>query len=199
MLAAPKHGFIYLAMPKTGSTAVEEALAPHAQMVLKGPPHIKHVRPTRFERELAPFLDASGFPRGGYQTICVVREPVDWLASWWRYRSRPALAERSPDRYTGDMTFSEFAHGVMDGQIRMGRQARFLSGGVDVLFPYEHMDTLLAWVSERVGREVALGTRNVSPPKDPDVDHELRSRLESHYETDFELWRGAVQRWATVS
>ena len=33
---------IFLTVPKTGTTAIEGALAPHAAIVLREPPQIKH-------------------------------------------------------------------------------------------------------------------------------------------------------------
>lgn len=42
MLVFWKENLVFLAVPKTGTTAIEGALALHAAMVLCEPPQIKH-------------------------------------------------------------------------------------------------------------------------------------------------------------
>ena len=42
-----------------------------------------------FERFVAPYLDWIGVP--SVETVCVIREPVDWLGSWYRYNARHAI------------------------------------------------------------------------------------------------------------
>jgi hypothetical protein len=41
MLIAPARGFVFLAMIKTGSTAIESAFGPYAQIVQKNPPQLR--------------------------------------------------------------------------------------------------------------------------------------------------------------
>ena len=48
MLAVPKYGFVVLAVPKSGSTALEAAFTKHAQLVTSGPPSLKHVTAREF-------------------------------------------------------------------------------------------------------------------------------------------------------
>ncbi len=92
MLLAPGKGFVFLASTKSGSTSIETAFMTHSQMILRKPPAIKHTTYAGFQRFLQPFLNSKGFPRESYEVVCVVREPIDWLSSWWRYRSREKLA-----------------------------------------------------------------------------------------------------------
>jgi hypothetical protein len=42
MLIAPARGLVFLAMTKTGSTAIESAFGPYAQMVQRNSPRLKH-------------------------------------------------------------------------------------------------------------------------------------------------------------
>ena len=44
MLVFWKENLVFLAVPKTGTTAIEGALSPYAAMVLRDPPQIKHAR-----------------------------------------------------------------------------------------------------------------------------------------------------------
>jgi hypothetical protein len=81
MLIAPARGLVFLAMTMTGSTAIESAFGPYAQMVQRNSPRLKHTRYARFERYLAPFLAANGWQRGSYEVVCAFREPMEWLHS----------------------------------------------------------------------------------------------------------------------
>jgi hypothetical protein len=77
MLIAPARGLVFLAMTKTGSTAIESAFRPYAQMVQRNSPRLKYTRYSRFERYLAPFLAANGWPRESYEVVCAFREPIE--------------------------------------------------------------------------------------------------------------------------
>jgi hypothetical protein len=174
MLIAPARGFVFLAQTKTGSTAIESAFGPYAQIVQKNSPQLKHTRYARFERFLAPFLAASGWPRESYEVVCAFREPIDWLHSWWRYRSREAIADpshRAHKNYTGNVSFEEFARAYINGThqfARVGRQAKMVRArpkqhGIDRIFRYERLDLLIEFLCEKVGEEVEVGRSNVSP------------------------------------
>jgi hypothetical protein len=201
MLAAPSHGFVFLASSKSGSTAIERSFAPHAQVILKGPPRLKHTNAASFQRHIEPLLRKHGWERDGYEVVTIVREPIDWLASWWRYRSREQLKEatdRRRRRYVGDMSFEEWARRQLDaGMPGIGRFSRFVSTpdgdlGVDRIWRYEHIDDARRWMSERVGKNVKLRRANVSPPRDHDLSAELRQRLEAYYEPEYRLYESAL-------
>ena len=55
MLLAPNKGFVFLAMTKAASTSIEDAFAPHAQIVTRGI-QFKHTRYARFQRFMQPYL-----------------------------------------------------------------------------------------------------------------------------------------------
>ena len=201
MLAAPQHGFAFLSTTKSGSTAVEQAFEPYAQVVLKGPPRLKHATAAAFHRYVAPLLASNGFERSSYQVVTVVREPLDWLASWWRYRSRDELrnakgAQRQ--NYAGDTTFEAWVTQMLDRDMQgIGRFSRFIRTpeseiGVDLIWRYEHLDACCAWLGEQIGRRVALPTVNVSPPRDHHVSDGLRSRVQEYFAPEYDLYEGAL-------
>src|SRR3712207_9173435 len=120
MLLAPEKGFVFLATPKAASTSIEQAFRPYSQVTMRGNA-FKHTRYAQFQRFLRPFLAAKGFPRDSYEVVCVFREPIDWLASWWRYRSREELADPSHPshhNYAGHLSFEQFAYAYMKGEDR---------------------------------------------------------------------------------
>ncbi len=74
MLVFWKERLVLLAVPKTGTTALEGALAPRASVVMRDPPTVKHAPLYRYRRFVEPLLKASGGE--GFETVAVVREPV---------------------------------------------------------------------------------------------------------------------------
>lgn len=203
MLLAPTRGFVFLAMPKAASTAIEEAFLPHSQIVLRGNPKFKHATYAQFQRFLQPFLAAQGFPRDSYEVVCAFREPVDWLASWWRYRSREELADPSNPihrNYTGHVSFEQFVRAYMEGKeqfARVGRQFRFVQPrpgerGVDRIFRYERIDLLVEYLCEKVGEEVEIGVSNVSPKRSFDLSEECERDLREFLEPEYLIYEQAI-------
>ena len=56
MLVFYKANLVFLSVPKTGTTAYEEALQPHADMVLLQPPELKHAPVYRYNRFVRPMF-----------------------------------------------------------------------------------------------------------------------------------------------
>lgn len=195
MLAMAHAGFVFLSMTKTGSTAIQRRFDAHAQLVVRKPPTMKHMRARTFEQRIAPTLEAYGFPRESYELVCLVREPVDWAASWWRYRARPGF-EGKP-RYTGGMAFEEFAEQILAGELNLGSSANFVSdldGTVIVerIYRYEHLEDAAARMADRLGVDLPAPARaNASPARELDVSPRTRARLEEHYAADLEVYRSA--------
>ncbi|MFT7107527.1 MAG: hypothetical protein ACJAVT_002051 [Yoonia sp.] len=60
MLVFWKENLVLLAVPKTGSTALQGALAPRASMVFRDPPKLKHAPCYRYRRFLKPYFVQTG-------------------------------------------------------------------------------------------------------------------------------------------
>jgi hypothetical protein len=193
MLVFWKKKLVFLAVPKTGTTALEAALLPHADAAILGPPQKKHVIARRYRAQLAPFFEDRG--QRPMETMAVIREPVDWLASWYRYRSRPAIAGSAAS--TAGMSFERFVEGWLDDPppeyARVGRQSRFVSDDrgrclVDHLFAYDDLPRVVAFLEDRLGITLDLDRRNVSPPVETELSPALAARLRRDAAADFDLW-----------
>ena len=77
---------VVLATPKTGSTALASALESRAALISKRPPEVKHTTAARYQWLVRPFLEKS--TRQRFTVVALMREPVDWLGSWYRFRQR---------------------------------------------------------------------------------------------------------------
>lgn len=195
MLLFWKAKLVLLAVPKTGTTALEAALLPHADAAILNPPEKKHVTARRWRNQLAPFFENRGSQP--LATMTIIREPRDWLGSWYRYRARPEIAG-SPNS-TADMDFAQFVEGWLcdpePDYARVGRQSRFVSNAegkciTDHLFRYEEMEKAVSFLEARLGITLDLARRNVSSRADLSLPPALEARLRAEAAADFALWHG---------
>jgi hypothetical protein len=132
---------VFLATPKTGSTAIAAALEPLASVSVQRPPVLKHTTVHRFRRFLGPYLEAAS--KTDWTVVALMREPRDWLGSWYRFRARDEPADST--RSTQAMSFDDFVQGwcrdPRPEYADVGSQAKFLrprqGQGADRLFRYE--------------------------------------------------------------
>lgn len=193
MLISFKHQFVLFSMPKCASQALEQAIGPKADMVLRDPPGVKHCNYRRYDKFLRPFVER--FSEAPPETLCLFREPVDWLNSWWRYRQRPYL--RGKPNSTVGISFDHFVAMYLDQEgpgATIGRQSRFVINrdneiGIDHLFRYEEIDAMINRIVERSGWEVQLTQVNVSPRKRDGslLSRDIRLRAEDEMARDFEI------------
>ena len=203
MLLAPGKGFVFLATTKSGSTSIETAFMKHSQMILQKPPAIKHTTYAGFQRFLQPFLNSKGFPRESYEVVCVFREPIDWLSSWWRYRSREKLANPTDPKhrnYTGEVSFEHFARAYMEGSERfakVGRPSKFVrprsgQAEMDRIFRYDRLDLLVDFLCEKVGEEVEVGSANTSPERSFSLSEECEIELREFFAPEYRIYERAI-------
>ena len=193
MLVFWKENLVFLAVPKTGTTAIEGALAPRASMVLRDPPILKHSPVYRYNRFLKPY-----FVQAGGQTpeiFAVVRNPVDWLSSWYRYRHRDDLVghENSSRDVSFDDFVSEYCKGKPAPYANVGSQAKFLLNGegilgVEHLFRYEAQDKLITFLEARLEMTINLKRVNVSPDLPLTLSPKVEEKLRKKCSAEFDVW-----------
>lgn len=184
-----KQSLAYIAVPKTGTTAVEQALRPQAMLAL--PNRMKHMTATQFRRRIAPFLKAEFELQP--QLFAVLREPEDHLRSWYRYRQRPKL-EGKPESTAG-ISFDQFVRDVLEDEkphARTGRQWNMIRSpdhelAVQHLFAYEAPEALMGFLADRFGAEITLPRRNVSPPAETALEPGTRARLLAAFKEEADL------------
>lgn len=196
MMVSLRHRLVVLAMPKCASTALEAALAPHMDVVIGGVPSAKHTPYRKYNRFLKKYFE--GFTTGPLETVCLFREPLDWLSSWWRYRGRSKIPDKS--RSTKNMSFDDFVQRYLDGAkppADVGQQSRFISNAegmpsVDHLFRYDEVRSMVRFISERMSIETDLPRVNVSPAAhmDAKLEPNTEGALRQHLSLDFEIYEG---------
>jgi hypothetical protein len=195
MLVFWKARLVLLAVPKTGTTALEAAFLPHADAAILNPPQLKHMTVRRYRAQLARVFEQNG--TRPMELMAVLREPVDWLSSWYRYRGRPALAGRPQS--TADIDFKRFVEAWLEEEppefARVGRQSRFVTGNdgvpaVDHLFRHDRIDEAVHFLEHRLSVSVQIERHNVSPEGGiTPLPSATKERLRREAAADFELWR----------
>nr|WP_319948078.1 gamma-glutamyl kinase [uncultured Shimia sp.] len=192
MLVFWKQRLVFLSVPKTGTTAIETALAPHAGIVISDPPELKHAPLYRYNRFFRPMFERA-CKEDNMETLAVMREPISWLGSWYRYRQRDFIKGRPTS--TMGITFDEFVDAYTRGDrpayANVGSQAKFLEprpNGTQIthLFRYEDQPPLLRFLKSRLGVDFELERKNVSPrvalSLSPDIEAKLRRKCAAEFE-----------------
>ncbi|TKZ21198.1 gamma-glutamyl kinase [Shimia litoralis] len=192
MLVFWKQRLVFLSVPKTGTTAIETALAPHAGIVISDPPELKHAPLYRYNRFFRPMFERA-CKEDNMETLAVMREPISWLGSWYRYRQRDFIKGRPTS--TKGITFDEFVDAYTRGDrpayANVGSQAKFLEprpNGTQIthLFRYEDQPPLLQFLKSRLGVDFELERKNVSPTValslSPDIEAKLRRKCAAEFE-----------------
>ncbi|MFY0310839.1 gamma-glutamyl kinase [Leisingera sp. D0M16] len=194
-----KERLALLSVPKTGTTAFQAALRNRADLVISDPPELKHAPLYRYNRWIRPMFEK--VCGAELEIAAVMREPVSWLGSWYRYRQRPAL-DGKPNS-TKDVSFEDFLHGYCKGKppafANVGSQAKFLEAQpngckVSHLFRYEDQDALKTFLEQRLDTELLLERKNVSPAADLPLSPEAKARLRRKRAAEFELYESIPVR-----
>ncbi|WP_106744370.1 sulfotransferase family 2 domain-containing protein [Yoonia maritima] len=196
MLVFAKEQLVVLAVPKTGTSALSAALAPRASMVLRNPPSIKHVNMRRYQRFLRPLINQS--QGNNPEVMAIIRHPIDWLGSWYRYRTRDALLGH--ENSTANISFDDFVLEYCKGKpaefAKIGSQNKFVrlnddNLGVDHLFRYEALNKAVQFLERRLDVEINLPIRNVSPVLDLQLSPDIKQRLHEKRGEEFAIWEQA--------
>ncbi|MBN9886559.1 gamma-glutamyl kinase [Salipiger abyssi] len=196
MLVFWKARLVLLAVPKTGSSAYERALAPHAAMSVLDPPELKHAPVYRYNRFFRPMFEKMGVEH--MELMAVIREPISWLGSWYRYRQRGFLEGRptSTRGISFDAFVDAYARGERPPYANVGSQAKFVEprpNGTNVtqLFRYENQAGIIGFLEERLGVTLDLPRENVSPRADLALSPATEAKLRRKCAADFEIWECA--------
>ncbi|PIV75205.1 MAG: gamma-glutamyl kinase [Rhodobacteraceae bacterium CG17_big_fil_post_rev_8_21_14_2_50_65_11] len=193
MLVFWKQRLVLLAVPKTGTTALEGALLPHASAAILDPPGQKHLSAMGYRNRLAKFFEQRG--RNPMELVAVMREPVEWLGSWYRYRSRLQIAGKATS--TQGVSFDTFVDAWLRADqpdfAQIGSQAKFLTDdrgkvAVDRIYRHDRIADLVAFLEDRLNTPLDVPRANVSPAGETALSTAMRDRLHEEAAAEFTLW-----------
>lgn len=195
MLVFSDQNLVFLAVPKTGTTAVEMALKHKADVIFtKGR---KHTPALRYRNKVAPFLqDTFGIKP---DPIAVMRDPIEQIRSWFRYRSGPR--QQGTPKGTDGCSFDEFVLGVIAETpptfAGIGSQFNFLTGPkgnvlVKHLFAYENQPVFRGFLNEAFQEDVVFKQKNVSPPMEAPLSKDVEDQLRTARASEFALYQSIL-------
>ncbi len=191
MLIFSAQKLAFVAVPKTGTTAIEMALKPRADIIFTK--KRKHITAQRFHKKIAPFLEKEFGVK--LARFAVMREPEEQIRSWYRYRAREA--KQGSEFSTTGISFDQFVREVISDDAPpyagIGSQHAMLTSYkgqvlVDHLFAHEAQPALMAFLAKRFGEEIALKPRNVSPQIEADLEPTTRAKLRTVRAAEFDLY-----------
>lgn len=193
MLIFWERRLVFLATPKAGSTAIESALEPLANLAVQRPAALKHADLRTYRQYIAPWLHSATGDR--FTTIALMREPLGWLQSWYRFRLRDD--SEAADHVMTGISFADFARAYGDPSLAgadlagIGSQAAFLTDGddrVDRIFRYEDMESFTQFLEDRLDCAISLPRVNVPPAVDVSLDPEAQAVLTRAMARDHALY-----------
>ena len=174
MLISVKHNFVFFCTPKCASNSIEAMLQPFSDISLLGPPYFRHTNFRRYNKYISPFIENA--TRGdSLETICLVRDPISWLYSYYRFRSRFQIRNPNHPRFSSStykISFAEFVSAYMSQDpppfADVGCQFNFVKNeldqiGIEKLCPYENIEDFIQYMSRKVESPLKIGFKNVSP------------------------------------
>ena len=196
MMAMAHAGFVFLSMPKAGSTALQKHFSRHAQILFRQPPGMKHMSAATFENVMAPWLERYGHPalelrdrvpgpapgRPGAVLVALpvppggVRGEVDRRHDVRAVR-RAAGLRRGAARHRLELRHHHGRRGARGPHLPLRAPRR--RGGLDGR-------------AARDRRRRSSTPRTCRPPGTCDVDPGVRALLEAHYADDVRLYESAL-------
>ena len=184
-------------------------LRPYCEIIMSINPY-KHTNYRIYSKFLKPYLDEKS-GNTEFETICLVREPVSWLNSWYRFRSRPAIRDPNHvhhENCTHNISFEMFLEQYMapapPSYANVRSQYDFVKDdtgaiGVDTIFCYERIESFVAYMSGKIGIKLELGQLNISPKSNYALPAKLEERLRQYIPDDFDLYNQAVKAQSSRS
>lgn len=191
MLIFWKQRLVFLATPKAGSTAIESALEPLASAAILRPAALKHTDIATYRRHVAPWIEARSGHR--FDTVALMREPIDWLRSWYRFKLRDD--HEDPQHPMNGVDFARFvADYAADGgpqRLSIGTQSGFLTDDearVDCIFRYDAMTRFTNFLEDRLDCVIELPRINVPPAVNVALPAKDEQRLRDAMTRDLQLY-----------
>lgn len=195
MLVSIDKNITFLAMTKTASSSIEAALTPHCDIAFYNNARTKHMSYRRYNRFIVPYIGSLGHDIP--ETTCLIREPISWLFSWYRYRSRPEIAGRRNS--TAGISFDEFAAIYLSQTGKgpgIGRPSVFMADkdgtpSVDHVFKYENIPAFVKFLEKRFETSLLLAHLNPSPQQEFALSAKMKTQLRDFFAPEYEIYKTA--------
>ena len=192
-----KNKFIFIANTKCASTSIESSeIADIADIKLIDHNIGKHLSIGKVCEKFDFIFEE--YKAQDFFKFGVIRNPLDWVVSWFNFRSRTQLRDPSHpnhENYTGEMTFSEFWHLNKNKPFLRPQYQSFFAKDKNIHLDYiilqekllEHISvvkTVLALDSLTIQNKNKSSAKRI---KSEDVKNDIKNEIEHKYRLDYEL------------
>ena len=180
-------------MPKAGSTAIEQTLRPFCDISYSNSPDFTHMTARLFNTHMRPYFKHRKIE--GVETCCLMRHPVSWLGSWYRYFSMDNFVGKLQS--TKELSFDEFAdlYLSMDNEAikSIARPWDFMRGhngklAINNVYRYENIELFHKFLEERFQQPLVFERVNVSPQRPTDISPTVMKELENYFSLEFDVY-----------
>jgi len=193
MLISVGKRFVFVANSKTASTSVETNLVTEAEIQRGGSPQRKHIYLRAALREYDFLFGRPKYAPETFFKFGIMRDPVDWIQSWYRYRKGNKV-NRPIDSST---TFEEFWKQQAEQSAKSGKknlQSSFftrVNGTVlaDYIIPYDDLTSHFTTIAKGLNVKETLPHRNTSNIKtlETPLSEALVDEIRAYYAPDYAL------------
>lgn len=193
MLIGLEKRFLFVASTKTASTSVEHALMPFSDIIRGGSAQRKHISLGSAMSAYRFLFTQPGYEADTFFKFGVIRDPIDWIGSWYRYR----LGNKVESPLPAGTGFADFwarkDWNILraDGSRHLQRDMFTSADGsllADVVIPYARLDEIFGEICRHLDIPVQLARKNVSRLAEPVVlPPGLEDEIREFYSEDYEL------------
>lgn len=203
MLISVKKRFLFVSNTKNASTSIESILLPLCEIARGGTPNRKHIWMSEALQEYAFLFEREGYGAETFFKFGVMRDPIEWIVSWYRYRKGNNVEAPLP----ADMSFEQFWelndwNKVIPGAGQKRLQSQFFRGAdgkllVDYIIPYRALAAQFPTIARSLGIYKELPLENVSKIKKDSVElpEGLMARMRDFYAEDYAM----IEELATIN
>lgn len=205
MYISTKYEFAFLCIPKCASTSIEILIEPLCNIKFSGHPSLKHISVEAYQEHILK-LYQNRLPSHRLESFCIMREPLTWINSWYRYQAREELADPghpNHGRYTGNISYEDFITAYLSPSKRppyaqISTPFNFLLNkhgkvGIDRLFALERPQAIEEFLSNKLKRPITLPQKNISPKINFELPSELQEQLQNHFRRDSAIYQIALE------
>ena len=150
-----------------------------------------------YQKFVLPLLKNHGAEN--FTTVAIVREPIEWFSSWYRYYSK--LIFKNENYFTGNISFEEYANSYCIQQdsklFNFKKQSQIILNGqnknlISHLFKYNAKnDKLVNFLEKKLERTIHLPYLNISPKNSLNLSKKTKNELSNVFLDDYKLYKMA--------
>ena len=205
MLLSVEHRFLFIANKKAASSSIEAALQNQCEVRVCKNSRLKHMSAGTARHLFEDFVQESQVSWKDLFKFAVVRDPTEWVTSWFNFRSREQLRSTGSKYYAGHVEFAEFVNEVCSARpvpyAQIGDQNGCLKDqgniAVDLIVAFDKLSDTVSVLADRgclplSEFDIVINRSKLERHRAIETPNVLRERIEDRFAEDLAIYRSAV-------